>query len=90
MYEIDTLTVDLTERMTATPRGNSPRCQEKTVGRRTASIQIRLAETEAGIEKLIALGPRLLEESRYRGLFYNDAKLRKAGKRASVARSIST
>ncbi len=54
----------------------------RSIGRRASSIQIRLAESEADIEKLIALGPRFIEESRYRGLPFDAEKLRQAGRRA--------
>ncbi len=80
MLEIDVLPVKEKEKTTAGPV--APDRRQRSIGERSASLKIRLAESEADIEKLIVLGPRLLEESRYRGLPYSAEKLRQAGRRA--------
>lgn len=80
MTGIDELTVEIGQ-PPPVPRKLAAAGEAKVSGRK-ASIQIRLAESEADIEKLIALGPRFLEESRYRGLSFNPEKLRKIGRQA--------
>lgn len=49
---------------------------------RRGTITVRLAENDADIDAMIALGRLLHEESRYRSLSYDTEKLRSFGRRA--------